>query len=667
MKILSVGYNPFNNGLNFKSSSEKQIKNVKQVKSLNNVYYQPANLFPNYSQAVPFKGITAKGLVKQRGIFMHITSLPGTRSFCGQFGDIQTTKFINWLAAAKQTHWIMNPLNALEDHLCPYSAAGRYSRNKFIVNLNKLTGREYGHILKESELPEDITTPNFTLEMLQKQKNPRFKLAYQRFKELDSKEPIKQEYYEFLRKNDVLWLDEYANYDLISKKYGTDWHKWSKSLQTAPEKARAAGIDLGSKVFSVLRSKDKSLTKQNFEDEIGLYKFEQFLYDKQFHELVDELDEKGIRLIMDLPIGVSADGVDTWGKKNIFLLDSEFRPTRVSGCPSEGAYKYTQVWGHALYDYDSPEFWEYQESSLRQLLETSDLRLDHFVGYVNRASIPTVYEKEDGTILKGMDIFKPVEEGGMGTDFFKKEWIENIDKKKSPKGENVFELFLRLAREVGKKPEDTYILESFGPLAKTAAYKKFEKLYGKGFISQRVPIAMGISETDKKLQKLNSAKDDSEIQSLAYLTGNHDMASLRQYIDKLMGKGLNGEKANKKTREKFKEFCRVELKLSEDEMKDSDIVFKNAMKWHYTKNIKQVQTTLSDALGIYWRPNIPGFWNGMKDKYLMKPIPQALLSFWSTVFPKDFLERDNIYGVNPGYKKAADDFVSMMNELYPEG
>ena len=80
-----------------------------------------------------------------------------------------------------------------------------------------------------------------------------------------------------------------------------------------------------------------------------------------------------------------------------------------------------------------------------------------------------------------------------------------------------------------------------------------------------------------------------------------------------------------------------------------------------------MQTTLSDALGIYWRPNIPGFWNGMKDKYLMKPIPQALLSFWSTVFPKDFLERDNIYGVNPGYKKAADDFVSMMNELYPEG
>ena len=57
----------------------------------------------NY-QAIPFTGITAKGLVKQRGMLMHITSLPAHRSFCGQFCDPQTTEFINWLAKSKQTH-----------------------------------------------------------------------------------------------------------------------------------------------------------------------------------------------------------------------------------------------------------------------------------------------------------------------------------------------------------------------------------------------------------------------------------------------------------------------------------------------------------------------------------------------------------------------------------
>lgn len=648
-----------------KKNFSKNKKEVANSSLINNLYYQPCTT--NFlSKAISFKGINAKGVVKQRGIYMHITSLPGTRSFCGQFGDIQTTKFINWLVSAKQTHWIINPLNALEDHLCPYSSSGRYSRNKFIVNLNKLTGAEYGRILNENELPEDITTPSFTLEMLEKQKNPRFKLAFERFKKLDNNHAIRKEYKKFLEENDKLWLDDYANYDVISKRFGANWHTWPKSLQTVPEEAKNENIEIAKKVYSRLKKQDKSITKEDFQNQLDLYKFEQFLFDKQFHELVKELDSKGIRLIMDLPIGVSADGVDVWTKKNIFLLDENYLPTRVSGCPSEGAYGYTQVWGHALYDYDSPDFWEYHEASLRQLLETSDLRLDHFVGYVNRASIPTVYEKDDGTILRGNDIFKPKEQGGMGVNFFKKEWIETIDKKKSPKGENTFDLFIRIANELGRKPEDVYILESFGPLAKTPAYRNFEKKYGEYFISQRVPIAMGISDKDKKLQKLNLIEDNSSMQPFAYLTGNHDMPSLKQYIDKLTDHGVNGEKVNKKTREKFNDFCIKELKLTPTEMLNLEKIYENAMKWHYTKNVKQVQTTIQDALGIYYRPNIPGFFNGMLDKYLMKPTPEALLSYWSTVFPKDFLERDNISGINSGYKKAADNFVKMMNKLFPK-
>lgn len=141
------------------------------------------------------------------------------------------------------------------------------------------------------------------------------------------------------------------------------------------------------------------------------------------------------------------------------------------------------------------------------------------------------------------------------------------------------------------------------------------------------------------------------------------MASLREYIDNLMGNGT--KKVSKKTQKSFEKFCKKELKLTNEEIKNSDIVFENTMKWFYTKNVKQVQTTLQDALGIYWRPNIPGSWNGMKDKFLLKPTPEALLPYWSKVFPKDFLVRDNQSGINSGYKVAADKFVDMINELYP--
>jgi hypothetical protein len=90
------------------------------------------------------------------------------------------------------------------------------------------------------------------------------------------------------------------------------------------------------------------------------------------------------------------------------------------------------------------------------------------------------------------------------------------------------------------------------------------------------------------------------------------------------------------------------------------------MKWFYTRGVKQVQTTLQDALGIYWRPNIPGYWNGMEDKFMQKATPEALLPFWCKVFPKDFLSRDNVSGINPGYKDFADRYTHMMNDLYPD-
>ena len=628
---------------NYSFQKTSSLKNI----ALNEQYLQTAKTNDSFKSSISFNGITSKGVVTQRGLLMHITSLPASRSFCGQFGDLQTTKFINWLKKAKQTHWIMNPLNALEDNLCPYSSTGRFSRNKFIVNLNKLTGKEYGRILKRSELPDDVTVPEFTLDMLERQKNPRFKKAYERFKKLPETESIKKEYNNFVEEQDNLWLEDYANYDVLSRKFGAYWPNWDKKLQTAPEDAKAEGISLKDKILNVLGNK---IDKKEYEDGVGLYKFEQFLYNKQYNEMADELADKGIRLMMDLPVGVSSGGVDVWGKKNIFLLDKNFKPIKVSGCPSEKAYPYTQVWGHALYNYDSPEFWEYHEASLKQLLRNADLRLDHFVGYVNRAAIPVEYKKADGTVLKGNDIFKPIKDGGMGEGFFDNSWIEDIYNKKSPKGENVFEVFIRVAKELGLKPEETYVLEDFGPLAKTKAYKDFRKKFGKNFISQHVPVGMDICDPKNK-KHLNK--------NVAILTGNHDMPPLREFVDKLMDGNLN-----KRAKKKFETFCKKELNLTEEEMNNKDAVYENLLKWHYTNDVKQVQTTLQDALGIYFRPNIPGFWNGMMDKFLMKTTPEALLPYWSRVFPKDFLTRDNQSGINPGYKSLADKFVQMMRDLY---
>ena len=221
---------------------------------------------------------------------------------------------------------------------------------------------------------------------------------------------------------------------------------------------------------------------------------------------------------------------------------------------------------------------------------------------------------------------------------------------------------------------DVYVISDILPLAneyleklfQTDTYKEYFKNYGDNFISQRVPIAMGISGSGVKTDKLNSPFNLKD-KNIALLTGNHDLPTLRQFVDELTDtNNPKLTKAQKKTQKLFHEFCKKELKLSEQEMKNKELIFEKVMEWHYKQDVKQVQTTLSDALGIYYRPNIPGFWNGHQDKFLQKPTPEGLLPFWSKVFPKDFLNRTDKNGINPGYKEEADKFTAMMQKLYPD-
>lgn len=675
INIASIGASTCSKNVFLNNVQNKN--NLNKSTNINNLHYATIDTFERqtnnqiYQNAIPFTGVDGKGTVKQRGMLFHISSLPATRSYCGQFLDPETDKFIDFLHNSKQTHWIMNPLFAIGNDLCPYNASGRFSKNIYLVNLNELTKPEYGSILKKSELPDDVTPPSFTLDMLKAQKDPRFEKAYNRFLKLPPTHPLKIQYNNFEKENGKLWLNTYAAYNGLSSIYGDNWHSWPKNYQMLPEIADENGKSINSILEKLLQNDFDTKTKNQIMKNVELFKFEQFLFDKQFNQFKNQLNKKGINLILDLAIGVNPNGVDVWANKDMFLLNEEYYPAKVSGCPPETAYPRTQVWGHALYDYNSQKFWDYQEASIRKLINEGDLRLDHFVGYINRAEIPTEYTTKEGKILKGDEIFTPKEQGGMGKEFFEPEWIVRIDKKTNKNGENMFELFKRVAIEEGKKPEDCYILEDFGPLAETTAYKEFKKNFGKDFISQRIPIAMGIGENLKptKNWKNSSSPEALNMQdNIALLTGNHDLPTLKDYIDILLDeKPIYNSDNAKNSPELFREFCKKELNLSDVEMKDKDLVRKELMKWHYTRNnAKQVQTTLQDALGIYYRPNIPGFWNGMDDKYLMKTTPEALLPYWSRVFPKGFLDRNNKSGINPGYKDLADNYVNLMTELFSD-
>lgn len=57
-------------------------------------------------------------------------------------------------------------------------------------------------------------------------------------------------------------------------------------------------------------------------------------------------NEKGIKLIGDLPIYVAADSADVWRNPEMFLLDKDNKPIKVAGVPPDDFTELGQLWGN---------------------------------------------------------------------------------------------------------------------------------------------------------------------------------------------------------------------------------------------------------------------------------------------------------------------------------
>ena len=70
--------------------------------------------------------------------------------------------------------------------------------------------------------------------------------------------------------------------------------------------------------------------------EVEYYKYLQFKFDQQWRALKAYANEKGIRIIGDIPIYVALDSADAWANPQMFQLDEDNIPTAVAGVPPDG-------------------------------------------------------------------------------------------------------------------------------------------------------------------------------------------------------------------------------------------------------------------------------------------------------------------------------------------
>lgn len=217
--------------------------------------------------------------------------------------------------------------------------------------------------------------------------------------------PDNSGYVEFCRKN-MDWLSEYVSYTVIKeleeKKF---WLEWPDEYKFAdPEKAlELLSAEHSEKIEKLVR--------------------DQYYFDTQWRELKAYANERGIKLMGDLPIYVATDSVDVWANKEIFRLDENGRLKVHAGVPPDAFSKEGQDWGNPLYD------WQFLEKNgyswwmrrLRQCAERYDiLRLDHFRAFSEYYAVPEGAKPTKGSWQHGpgirffREIRKMLEEGGYG-------------------------------------------------------------------------------------------------------------------------------------------------------------------------------------------------------------------------------------------------------------
>lgn len=311
---------------------------------------------------------------RESGVLLHISSLPGAYGI-GEIGP-EAFKFIDQLAEMGQGLWQILPTCDTGSNRSPYTSVSAFANNPILISFDSLL--EDGYLLKSelnnlqkySKRRVDFTTviPD-RLKILNVVSNHFFERA---------SENVKQQYEIYCKKNEF-WLNTYTLFLSLKKIHNNKtWTKWEH------------------KYLNINEVDQKEIQHQQ-RDYIQKLKIQQFLFHTQWQQLKNYANEKGIRIVGDIPIYVSHDSADVWANPGLFKLDEFGCMKSQSGCPPDFFLKEGQVWGHPIYNWDAHDKSNYVWwiSRFKHLFTLVDVvRIDHFNGFAKYWEIPM--DKSDG-------------------------------------------------------------------------------------------------------------------------------------------------------------------------------------------------------------------------------------------------------------------------------
>lgn len=295
---------------------------------------------------------------RRAGILLHPTSLPGQNN-CGGLGS-KAFRFVDFLAEAGIGVWQMLPLGPTHADGSPYQCTSVHAGHPRLICLRRLVAWGW---LEASHDPDDSCDERARAQQLQ--------AAYAGFLR-NAKEEDKRAFAAF-RAMHAAWLDDYALYEALRAEHRQAcWCDWPPALRDRDPAALAEA--------------NRRLAAQ-----IEQVRFTQFVFFRQWHQLREYANSRGVLLFGDVPIFVAYDSAEVWAQREYFRVDADGRPEVVAGVPPDYFSETGQRWGNPHYRWDRIEqdgfrWWIERMRTQRELFDL--IRIDHFRGFEAHWEIP---------------------------------------------------------------------------------------------------------------------------------------------------------------------------------------------------------------------------------------------------------------------------------------
>ena len=304
---------------------------------------------------------------RQAGVCLHISSLPGHYGI-GEIGD-EARRFVDAMVRMNLRVWQFLPLGPTGYGDSPYQSLSTFAGNELLIELANLirfglvTSSEADSLLKLSRRSVDFGA-------LIPKKLALLNRAASRF-DSQARATTKENYDRFVDKHNDAWLHDYALFRTLKTKHGEKpWTDWDPKYVHREPKA-------------LKRIEDE------FAREIEYLKIIQFIFFRQWDQLREYANGRGVTMFSDIPIYIALDSADAWANPEILDIDKD--GSSVAGVPPDYFSEDGQLWGNPLYDWDyhAKTGYEWWISRFRQSLTLADIvRIDHFRALDSYWAIP---------------------------------------------------------------------------------------------------------------------------------------------------------------------------------------------------------------------------------------------------------------------------------------